>query len=335
MRVARRCVVRPEGGQFFHVMSRVVEKRHIFGVKEKDLFLNIMKQLECFSGVEVMTYCIMGNHFHIIVFIPDRNSFVNMDAAEVFRRISHIYPRKKVESEKRRYECFLENGFQKQAENQLNNYIKRMCCLTSFLKDLKQRFTQKYNSFNGRKGNLWEERFKSVLIGAEFKILQRFMKYVDLNPVRAGMVKDPFQYKWSGIGEYARGVKKSMLNFKEISCRLGGPRLTLKAFAKNYRRLILMDSIASPTKYEFLMFHSSGDPAVCHFNEEDIKKFHHSFQGSLVVGSQAFLNLCSRGLLIKAGIGFFKPSNDYTRYTISDHMRSEQNVLKMRSYRSV
>jgi hypothetical protein len=67
--------------------------------------------------------------------------------------------------------------------------------------------TRCYNKENRRTGTLWEERFKSVIV--ESGNASRMMAaYIDLNPVRAGMVKDPAEYRWSSYGEAVGGGTK-------------------------------------------------------------------------------------------------------------------------------
>jgi hypothetical protein len=50
-------------------------------------------------------------------------------------------------------------------------------------------------------GTLWEGRFKSVLVEGTGQTLSTMAAYIDLNPVRAGIVKDPADYRWSGYAE--------------------------------------------------------------------------------------------------------------------------------------
>jgi hypothetical protein len=72
------------------------------------------------------------------------------------------------------------------------------------MKTVLQRMTQWYNSENRRTGTLWESRFTSVIV--ESGIAARTMAaYIDLNPVRAGMVSDPAEYRWSSYGEAIGG----------------------------------------------------------------------------------------------------------------------------------
>jgi hypothetical protein len=74
------------------------------------------------------------------------------------------------------------------------------------MKGLLIRFTRWFNRTHGRTGTLWEERFKSVIV--ESGVAARTMAaYIDLNPVRADMVKDPADYRWSSYGEAVGGGK--------------------------------------------------------------------------------------------------------------------------------
>ena len=63
--------------------------------------------------------------------------------------------------------------------------------VSGYLQRLKQRFTQWFNRRKGRRGVLWEERFKSVLVEGSGDPLSTMAAYIDLNPVRAGLVEDP------------------------------------------------------------------------------------------------------------------------------------------------
>jgi hypothetical protein len=72
--------------------------------------------------------------------------------------------------------------------------------LSEFMKTLLQRFTRWHNKRTKRRGNLWEETFKSVIVEDGWAA-RTMAAYIDLNPVRAGMVEDPAEYRWSSYGE--------------------------------------------------------------------------------------------------------------------------------------
>jgi putative transposase len=64
-----------------------------------------------------------------------------------------------------------------------------------------RRYVRHYNQRHARTGTLWEGRYRSTLIQAE-RYLLACMVYIDLNPVRAGMVADPADYPWSSHPHY-------------------------------------------------------------------------------------------------------------------------------------
>ena len=66
----------------------------------------------------------------------------------------------------------------------------------NLMQALGKRYAQNFNHFHKRTGTLWEGRYKSTLIQDD-KYLLTCMVYIDLNPVRAGMVSSPVDFQWS------------------------------------------------------------------------------------------------------------------------------------------
>jgi putative transposase len=62
-------------------------------------------------------------------------------------------------------------------------------------------YVRYFNDAQGRTGTLWEGRYKSTLIQTE-RYLLACMAYIDLNPVRAGLVQQARDYAWSSHGHY-------------------------------------------------------------------------------------------------------------------------------------
>jgi hypothetical protein len=96
-----------------------------------------------------------------------------------------------------------------------SRYTRRMCDLSEFMKSVKQRFTQWYNSENGTKGTLWGSRFKSELVESGYAA-QTVGAYIDLNPLRANMVEDPKDYRWCGYAEAVAGQKEAQLGLLSL-----------------------------------------------------------------------------------------------------------------------
>jgi hypothetical protein len=79
--------------------------------------------------------------------------------------------------------------------------------LSEFMKSLLERFTKWFNRTHNRTGTLWEERYKSVIV-EDGTAARTIAAYIDLNPVRAGIVTDPAKYRWSSYGEAIGGGPK-------------------------------------------------------------------------------------------------------------------------------
>ena len=54
----------------YHLISRVVDRRFVFGDSEREHFRMFMRMQENFSGCRVLSYCVMSNHFHILLEVP-------------------------------------------------------------------------------------------------------------------------------------------------------------------------------------------------------------------------------------------------------------------------
>ena len=72
MRKSRLLVHQIVDGSAYHVMSRITHAQKLFFDEEKDMLVSLMRRYERFCGVKVLTYCIMGNHFHWLVEVPER-----------------------------------------------------------------------------------------------------------------------------------------------------------------------------------------------------------------------------------------------------------------------
>jgi hypothetical protein len=85
-----------------------------------------------------------------------------------------------------------------------------MTSLGSFVKDIKQGFTRYYNKKYNRQGYFWGGRFKSLIV-QDGRTLVNLLAYVDLNPIRAGVVKRPEDYRWCSLGYHVQSRNKGEL----------------------------------------------------------------------------------------------------------------------------
>lgn len=82
--------------------------------------------------------------------------------------------------------------------------------LPKTLQSVGRRYVQSFNTTYDRTGTLWEGRYKATLIDSECYLLT-CMRYIELNPVRAGMVNHPGDYPWSSYRAHAFGDKNPLV----------------------------------------------------------------------------------------------------------------------------
>lgn len=199
-----------------HAMSRIVGGAMLLGDREKEVLRKMLWQVADFCGVEVLTYSIMSNHFHILVRVPEKDRSIS--DVELLRRFKVLYPKptKYQTASFARLETALREGTEDAAKVRAQ-LLARMHDLSEFMKTLKQRFSIWYNrNHAGRLGTLWMDRFKSVLVQGAGNPLQTIAAYIDLNPVRAGLVEDPKDYRWCGYAEAVAGHLRAQWGLEVI-----------------------------------------------------------------------------------------------------------------------
>lgn len=210
---------------YYHLMSRTIGGEALFGDREREVFRKMIWQIADFSGVGVVTYAVMKNHFHLLVEVPGK---VEVSDAELVRRYRRLYPKSTpwnpLSAEK------LEKILRESPdEGKLirEELLRRMHDISWLMKTLKQRFSLWFNRSRGRFGTLWSERFKSVLVEADKWALRTVAAYIDLNAVRAGIVQDPKDYRFCGYGEAVGGGRMARRGLSVVDRDLEGYRQTL------------------------------------------------------------------------------------------------------------
>jgi REP element-mobilizing transposase RayT len=222
----------------YHCISRIVGRQFVLEVDEREHFRMLMRMCEKFTGCRVLSYCLMSNHFHLLLEVPPMPEGGISDQ-ELFERLGVFYSEAQVAEVARELEeaasqisvpkrgdfelppvdemgvpltrvqekAMARQLAARRVEEIRSRYTRRMHDLSEFMKSLLERFTKWFNRAHSRTGTLWEDRFKSVIV--ESGTAARTMAaYIDLNPVRAGMVSDPAEYRWSSYGEAVGGGRK-------------------------------------------------------------------------------------------------------------------------------
>ena len=200
---------------YYHTISRVVNRAFVLGEEEREQFVEMMRCYEHFCGVRVLTYCVLSNHFHLLLAVPRRPEVLPGDA-ELLARAKAVFSPQELGTLRWKLEHWRGSGAAAEADALRAKVCGRMWDLGFYMKGLKQRFGGWFNRRSGRRGTLWEERFKSVLVESG-EALAIIAAYIDLNPVRAGLVADPKDWRWSGYGAALGGARKARGGLCEIT----------------------------------------------------------------------------------------------------------------------
>jgi putative transposase len=290
-----------ESVAYYHVTSRIVDRRYILEAAEREELIKQMRRYEALGGLRVVTYCIMSNHFHILVEVPPRPVVVGggplFTEVEWLRHIERSLGMGKADEFRRLFEMYRGNGCESVIPEVMAGYEKRMFSVSCFMQNVKQSFSAWYNKRNDRQGTLWEEAFRSVLVEGAGPSLATMAAYIDLNPVRAKMVEDPADYIWSGYGEaMASGAEgaKARVGLAIVGKILGvdaehpkalGESVTWEAVAERYRLWLYGEGQE--------IHGSDVTPARAGFSLEEVEKVH-AAGGKL-----------SRGQMLRIKVNYF------------------------------
>ena len=129
-------------GAFYHVINRGNHREKLFkSARDYEKFIQYLEKASERYALIVHTYCLMGNHYHLLVETPEPNLSMTMQWLNVS-------------------------------------------------------YATYFNRKQDRNGHLFQGRFKAILIEAD-AYLNHLSRYIHLNPVRAGIVERPGQYRWS------------------------------------------------------------------------------------------------------------------------------------------
>jgi len=206
-----RRLVNGEEKAAYHIMSRTALDGFPFGDVEKDELVKIIKKLSKLFFVEVFGFCIMGNHFHLLI---------------------QMFPEHYYKDEDIRKRCKAHYGEEFEVSDEhIVDYRVKLSSLANYMKEIKQAFSWYYNQRHNRRGTLWGERFKSVIV-ENGETLINCLAYIDLNPLRAGIVDRPEEYRWNSLGYHIQTSNQD--NF--LSTDFGLKEFNVKSENERIRR---------------------------------------------------------------------------------------------------
>ena len=171
---------------WYHCYNRVAGTKHDrpFGDVEKEQFVRILKRICKLYSIQVVSYQVLSNHFHLLAYAPE----VEPDAEQMCRRYSHFHNGKRT----------LEPD-----SPACRAWQARSRDISWFMRHLQQLFTAWYNRTRPvrRRGSLWADRFKHTLLESGAAVWACWT-YIENNAVRAHMVERAGDYRFGSHGAW-------------------------------------------------------------------------------------------------------------------------------------
>jgi len=201
----------PDQETVYHVISRTVLDGYPLGNEEKDELVKILLKFSKLYFTEVLGFCAMGNHFHLLVRMLPESHFSDDEV-------------------KSRYKMFY-GDVREFPQGKVPVLRFKWASLSELVREIKQSFSRYFNKLHNRRGFLWGERFKSLIV-EDGEALINCLAYIDLNPLRANIVKRPEDYRWCSLGYHVQTGNKG--NF--LSLEIGLKELSVSSRKERLRR---------------------------------------------------------------------------------------------------
>ena len=202
----------------YHIVSRTALDGFVLQDVEKDYLLKLITHLSSVYFTEVLGFCLMGNHFHLLVRMLPDNEYSD---EEIQRRFELYYP---------------DDKNRKFMKGQIPFLREKWSKLSEYIKEIKQSFSRFYNKRHRRKGYFWSERFKSLIVD-NGETLINCLAYIDLNPVRAGIVERPEDYRWCSLAYHVQRKNRDAFLSLDFGLKEFGVK-DAKERLREYRRFV-------------------------------------------------------------------------------------------------
>ena len=184
---------------YYHIILKATGPQYLFREDaDKRGFQDILERSARFSGVGVLAFALLDNHFHLLVRVPERES---VPEDEFRRRIEALYGRDHAAKLFNRWELWSQNGREADVALERDRLLRRMHDLGQFVKTLKEWHSRRYRAMHGWEGTLWRGRYKSILVCESYKAFRTLALYIAMNPVRVGIVKRGTDSPWTSYGQ--------------------------------------------------------------------------------------------------------------------------------------
>ena len=217
-----------------HLTSRIAHRVFFLKEDERNDFQELMLRIAHFCGLRLLGWCIMENHFHILVYLPAPETLPQEEVISRYRSLSGVMGRDDLACDFDRWAKQGETGAML-INDAVRRLRKRMYSIAWFMKLVKQWFTEGYNRRNSHKGTMWESTYHDrVIFDLDSQATHDCLCYIHLNPIRATITPDFEAYPWSSLTAARKGDPVALSGLRMT---YGGASDDNELFACHHKRM--------------------------------------------------------------------------------------------------
>ena len=199
---------------YHHLMSRIAHKVYFLTEEVRNDFIEMIRRAADFCGIELVAWCIMTNHFHLLAYLPEPET---IDEEETLRRYGVLKGQSKLKAVVSELSAMRKcEGGEADVQKRLEEIQRPMYDIGEFMKIVKQWMTQEYNRRYSHVGTLWEAVYRDVSVKGTPEELGKRAGYIHLNPIRAAVTDDFAGYPWSSMTALRRGDEVALAGMRHI-----------------------------------------------------------------------------------------------------------------------
>jgi len=206
-----------------HLTSRIAHRAFFLNEEERNRFIDLMLRVSAFSGLELIGWCVLDNHFHIYVYLPVPPELSDEDVLRRYKllkgdahrlvgdedddRIVNPYAKVGAECPTPRANS---DGRAEARMALVKSIRRRLYSVAEYMRMIKKWFSDGYNERSCHKGTMWEAIYgdnTTFLPDSPdgYADIRDILAYIHLNPIRAAVTDHFDGYEWSSYTAYRRG----------------------------------------------------------------------------------------------------------------------------------
>ncbi|GAB1261811.1 transposase [Aurantivibrio plasticivorans] len=236
MTINRESQVSLDATPFYHCYVRCVRRAYLCGEDfetgenfdhRKQWIVSRLRFLSYVYAIDICAYAVMSNHYHVVLHV-DKSRADGWSQHEVVERWLQLYKGHMLVDRWMTEPAALDEASLDVVHDIIEEWRERLYSISWFMRGVNEKVARMANEEEGVKGRFWEGRFKSQALLDETAVLS-CMAYVDLNPVRAGMIDDLVDSDFTSIQQrlfdYAKYKAVKSPAEKRLTKRVNDQRL--------------------------------------------------------------------------------------------------------------